>query len=471
MPRRSPPLSAAALLDRIADRPPSSAKAMASLVRRANPEELRRELIARLVSGRLGGLSLGIFSRLFEQLGPGDQRQRLETLVLDGAQAREVRARAAYALYGEDPHTYHSLAESLPEEDWTLPVEASLSDALHLVAVDPALPEGLAEFLDALDDRFHEALADRAEEIRRRLGLAASTVYEPVLERPSLRGAWAACLEALVQEATADAARVLAEARDRAEDPDVRRRLQGAYLRAQSRRIDPSPERPRVEARAWATACDSGGHLGVMMALRQEDDLFHGAIVLLRHEGAIMQGVVSPSLPWDGIEQMRARLNVAWAPVPADQAAWLVERARQHGGATPDGARHAIALVAQALPAGEPDVTAVQPAPRPTLPAYRKLLAGRVYRGWGFTVRELAALDPPPGGRAQRSFTQAVRRFARLADYMARWHAWRGEQSAARLMAAGAKSLIEAPGDSPLFAALLEKSTGLRLPEEDQKEA
>lgn len=430
-----------------------------------DPDELRAVLVDRLLHG--GALpSPGVLDKLFEIARVMDDRERLVPVMLDPARPRPLRASLALALADEFPDEWEALLDrdDLPIEDETLPIEALARHRLMAMGMNLAGPDGLALLLEQVHPEFAEDLGPRIEETRRMLQLGAGRAYGVVLERPELAPFHPTMLDAVADEGSNEAVELLERLRDNAPDDDARRTLQRAVLRARTALIEPhAAELP--EGEAWVSSTDPEGSLAVFARFPQSDGSEHALTLLLGRDGRVPTGGLLLNQGPGLLQRLRAPLEnsgvILFAPAPPSEAGHVVRDVLgDQLDTVPDAARSGIELMLR-LADNVPRAPLPEAAEEPSVEAFSELFSQPPYGTW--------ALDRPLADRIQRvsrdgrapreELDQITREFEKIdaaCAHMARWHRWRGEHDAARLMAS--VRLVEGgPGNAAFFAALAVK--------------
>lgn len=429
-----------------------------------DPDELRAVLVQRLLHG--GALpSPGVLDKLFEIAHVMSDHEQLVPVMLDAGRPRALRASLALALADENPEEWESLIDSdvLPVEDETLPIEALARHRLMAMAMNMAGPDGLALLLEQVHPEFAEDLGPRIEAIRRGLQYGAVRAYSAVLERPALAPFHPVLLDAVADEGSNEAVELLERLRDQA-PVDERRTLQRAVLRARTALIEPhAAELP--EGEAWVSSTDPEGALAVFARFPQPDGSEHALTLLIGRDGRVPTGGLLLNQGPGLLQRLRAPLEnsgvILFAPAPPSEAGHIVRDVLgDQLDTVPDAARSGIELMLR-LADGVPRAPLPEAAEKPSIEAFAELLSQPPYGTW--------ALDRPLADRIQRvsregrapqdELDEITREFEKIdaaCEHMARWHQWRGEHDAARLMAS--VQLIDgSPGAAAFFAALAAK--------------
>ena len=448
--------------------------------------DVDRGLGRQLVVDRLAAKSVGdrdgpIILAVLDVIGVGEERRRLTGIALDPEREPRVRMWAAMSLAGEDPRMMDLLITEIGPEGMAHLAENALIELLTIqnpLKIGRTIRRALEEWHHGLSS---EKLLLRIDVCRQGLGISCAEAYGEVLESPRIRKLHSRILDCFVEEGSDEGIMFLENLRASAANAETRRTLQATLLRLRSAQIDPRSVQRRETGggRALVSNCDGQGGFIVLGIFDNTDGTQSISELYIHADGEIRDGVVHARLkPADAgrvIEDLQSNTHCYFAEVPAEKGATLVFFGLERTGLLMDierlEVRQAIRLFRRCFDStnGEPKPSRM-PRDKLKREAIRELLARPEYEDtWlldlsdlsnlGITIQEQPTDDETwiKNCATQIGGTEIARRVLAMAEHMAKWHSWKGEQDASALLATLADDVAERTSQSLLLHVMLER--------------
>lgn len=404
------------------------------------------------------GIAIGdtpVFEMIFEKIGLGKSSGDLTRIVTNKALALRSRGAAFSILLGSgrEPSEIQSALTDVTLFDL---LAARLRDAALSTLLDESHAAAVAQILAAIPDEQRVVLLRALESVRRDVAIPAALLYR------NSAGAFGAAedaliFDALIDDANADGLELLERVDARAGNAETHARVEAAAARLRDRIVKNEGRGP--EGRAVILPAFQGQTAVQLEIANPDGSSTRVALVAMR--GRIEHAIVDIDEPGE-------------APEPAPDA---LVAATDLGTAAAYLARFPLAdaipqssaaALLRAIPAG------IAPAPAPASAAsaaeLRELFTRDTYEGWGVLPEELEAVDlaPPDDWDATDAWLdEAARGVAGEAlaqrligetRHMSVFHAVRGEEREAGLMARAAEDAAKALEESALLRESLRKS-------------
>ena len=450
----------ALLTDLLAE--PPEPRALKQQVKRLSPSDrnmLRKAVVQRLDAPTTpSAFEVAILDALLNTLGTKPALSALERLAKNPKRDVDVRrVAAAYLIAAGRPDALGGLS---PEDVDSL-TRAGLRASVESAPDPGALLSSIAE-MEGSPPGMLAAMIGVADGVRRESGHTFGAYFERLISRARHRrrplppDATSALVAAAHGESDPDTQALLVTLRDGSPDADSRRAAQRAVLSVGTAYTEPRPA-PREAppgAAGYLGSADGAGALMVLATLPNRDGTCTLVNLCFRLIGDIRDAfILTRQRPRDVahlIEQCARTTLFSGTTLEhiADLCAAAARRTHLIGLEPPPDAKPALRLLApfaQGLP-----VLGAAPAAAVTLAAVRSLLERPQYGSWFFDVGDIAGLglDPASNLAAPRRIAETLRRFGAsivahrvvaLARHQATWHALRGEDAEAALMAACAE--------------------------------
>jgi hypothetical protein len=467
-------------IDELFEHPPINEAELKKRLDAVDLDTARRVVVDRLDNGELPQRAGPLFLAVMGQLGIERQKRRLTDIALDLKRGLKERLWAAMALTSEDPNTMDSLVVQLGPEGMGILAELSLFELLTMQdATD--VGESISTALEHLaGGKPVDDLLNRIESCRQSIGVSCAAAYGEALSNGRLAHVRSRILDLFVREASEEGASFLLDMRDNALGNVERRDFQAALLRLKSRRIDPD-RRDEVPGYAMVGNCDGQGDFAILGMFENPDETTTVAELCLR-AGADIRSAVTYTRCTAGevdalVEEAERQLCCSLVKVELCEAAALLEDCLRN---TVDQGREILEETRQTVSMFERvksgfrwgDGCCCPPAKRVAAKLVRELLERMEYdRTWFFDLGDLkgrniklpsetVAVKQWAEGAARKLKASTIgSRLVAMAEHMAMWHYWRGEEEEAALLRALAKSTAKDFAKSPLVRVMLERSS------------
>lgn len=433
------------------------------------PSQARAALLGVVRDGRAqAGDEVRLVAAL-ERVGWAGVLRALEALVGDKAAARPAREMALRVLARRDGEQGRPAG----------PTEGVGLGAAFIAGVVGAA-DGAARLLDFLELSPVEVRGPTIallDSVRRTERIPASLVWGEAAKAPWIVEEHPEVLDALVEEASAEAEQALHEACAIAEGRH-RRGLDAALLRVRTARIEPAPEVGGADVTALVSACDGSGAFQVLVAFPSQAGRWTVLGVCIRAGADIRDGGLFFDLDQPlrdaFLDDFCRAAGIPAVPAPVEVAAGLVDdavaRTLASGRSLPEDVAPAVRILSGLVDARErPDLP--EPGRAPSLTTVRALLRGEAYATWRFDAADLLSFgagEPPATLPERRGWaktaaakvvgTRAARRLVAACEHQAWWHGWAGDARGASVFARMAADLDEGAPQHPLVVALLERA-------------
>lgn len=399
-----------------------------------------------------------IYLEAFRTLGAGKEAGELARIVGDRALPVGARATASVALTAEDPRLAEKAMRTLDPADVERLADTPRRELLIAIAVGDIGSESMTVALLA-----DAAARDGLETLRRELGVPAGLAYEDALFRAAVPDFDATMIEALATEGDAARLEDLQEARN--DLPGVA----SALLRARNW----TPAYPAATTARLSPAVIDGFAAGIVFPSGERGRFFVNAIVDRGTLREIFVDYDDGTIPDDTVH----------APAtPAEARAMIDSALDAFDEVTADADESsALEFLRRVSPGEVPPVP--QPAPSASREDIEDLLDRPYYEPFMIPPKLLmdAKLKEPTEIPAPQSwYEESLALLAAsddvraavvwAAEYMARWHALRGEPREASIMARAALDAGADLGASPLLPIMLEKTLeAIKMSEEAER--
>ena len=484
-PRQPPqaPTDPERIVDELFSDPPRNEMELAERLEGLHRSTARRLLVERLAAGEVPREAIEMYPAIFQLLGVQQQVGRLQRIACDEDLAPALRNVALAALTEQAPAAVEQLGDQLASDHLADMMAESVRGILSMAQLDSGIPRALADLLEGIPTEMREHLLGLMGELRRQEGIPGSILYGQALRRPALADVHPMMILGLQLDGDPGALELLEALRDEARDPEARRQLQGAILRARSDRLEAEPESEEdSEAYALVSSCDGQGAYNLLACQPGRDRAWSVATVCIRASQDVRDGMVLPELSEDEledlVEQFEFQADVFFAEIELATAATLVAeavaRGERQGASLPDDARVPVNMILRhdrgaALPDSD-----FEPDP-PDLAACRDLLESEGFEHWYFDRGDLAGcgIPLPPASPSRRAAwlkgankridtPEHRQRLAGMCEHMAHVHDWEGDMElAARCLALFQRISQQGLRREALVRAMLERSAEL----------
>ena len=433
-------------------------------------------LAAKHVADRDGPLILAVL----DVIGVGEERRRLTGIALAPEREPRVRMWAAMSLAGEDPRMMDLLITELGPEGMAHLAENALIELMTIqnpLKLGKTIRRALEEWHRDLSS---EKLLTRIEMCRQGLGVSCAEAYGETLKSPKVGQLKQKILDYFVAEGSDDGILLLETMKAAASKSSERRTLQAALLRLRSAQIDPrKTATSAMDGRALVSNCDGHGGFIVLGIFDNADGTQSISELYIHADGEIRDGVVharlSPEYADKVVEELQENTHCFFADVPVEKGATLVFFGLERTGLLMDierrEVRQAVRLFKRCFNQGNPEQADMRRHESAIeKDDIRRLLSRPEYEDtWLFDLNDLSDLgitfnEETTSGEdwikscaAQIGGTDLSRRVLAMAEHMAKWHSWKGEEDASHLLSALADDVAERNENSILLHVMLER--------------
>lgn len=420
-----------------------------------DPVAARSYLIDRLLEGGMGAEERLSFPLFFELLGIGDARERLFAILRDASAGIAIRTTASNILITEDEKA--SFLFSLPPDEREAILKQHIADQIVDALCHPEMRGVLARLLLQTDPEQMDMFS-MIDDLRHSLGVPATPLYSEVLQaRTTPEELRRRLLQAVADDGSIGALEFLERL---SEKRGWRERLRDPLMRVRTR----IAERPTVSGRAYLSPWENGAWFAGV------DFDTGGARIsagLQIEDGSVVDGYAGAGL---GSTTALALRDAPLAEMTPEEVFAATEAAIRNASVQSLDAetRAAIEIIQRVSHAAPREL----PRPASSLDgrAVEALFRRREYEGWLFTPEQLTAagVEPPDQippterwkeeGIRKLASTDSRQQLSHGAEYMARWHAARGETKEAEMLARLAIDFRRKFEQSAVVRRLLERS-------------
>ncbi len=440
----------------------------------------RRLVVNHLFSQDLAERHGPLILAVLDEIGIGEERPRLMELALDIRRAPRVRMWAAMALAGKDPNMMGLLIDDLGPGGMADLAENAVVELITIQSPERVGGTILRALSEWHRDPHSARLLRRIDACRKALGISCADAYHESLESNSLGGLRGKLLDYFVREGSEEGIALLERMRQETADEEEGRLLQSALLRLRSTRIDPIKHKSEGKGRALVSNCDGQGGVLVLGIFENPDGTHSVSELYIRAGGGIIEGGVHGRIDRrssDGIvRHHELDTNCLFVETTLGESAALIAgaatRTQEAVLIRRPEVRQAMMLFKQVDPGFRwGDDACCPPAPTASLEDIHALLSRPEYeRTWIFDLEDWKRYGFSTAWAPERE-TEDARflldpekarplraRLLAMAEHMARWHFWKGEDREAGLCLALLEDIRRDLQESDLVRAMWVRS-------------
>jgi hypothetical protein len=292
--RRRTPNTTAAVIEELFQHSPVNEAELGRRLNGIEEEGARQALVEKLASGTTEEGQVDLLVAALRRFGTGGQRDRLIALVADRSASELVRSTAMGVLLTEDPSLGEELAGKLSAEEMLALSEAPLVELMAHIQEEPESAQIVVEMLESVAEGDKAHLLERLGHHRRRAGVPAILVYEPVLAEEKLSKLRPAMLEAIVAESAPGSAAVLERLRGKTKSDAARQDYQRALMKLRTRVISGERTATASKGYAYLGSCDGQGAYILVGCFENPDASLTVADLVIRAAADVRDGFVLP---------------------------------------------------------------------------------------------------------------------------------------------------------------------------------